>query len=210
MLKLDEARRRKDGRVARSHRTVEQIITAFLELVERDGYVHPTAHLVARRAGVSRRGLYLHFRTIEDLVATAAERRAGQAHAAWQSLPTDVPLDKRIHRFCRRWAALLEHSNPVRRAAAVHEGSSPRIAASTKAAHQWANGVVERTFQPELEAVTDDDRDSLVTALHQATSCSAWDDIRRDGCDVPEGAEAMGRLLTALFRPHDPDDDPAD
>lgn len=200
MLKLVEARPRQDGRVARSHRTVEHIIAAFLELVERDGYAHPTAYLVARRAGVSRRGLYLHFETVEDLVATAAEQRAREAQAAWQSVPTDGPLDRRIHQFSRRWGALLEHSSPLRRAVAVYE-SSPRIAAAIENAHQWANAEVERTFRPELAAVTGDDRASLVTAMHQATSCFAWDETRRDGCDVPEAVEAMGRLLTVLFRP---------
>jgi AcrR family transcriptional regulator len=191
-----------DGRMARSHKTIEHIVGALLDLVERDGHMRPTAYQVARRAGVSRRGLYLHFDTIEDVFATAAERRSKQVQAAWQPPPTEAPLDERIVRFCRRWASLLEVLNPVRRAAAIHEPSSHRIAATADKTRQWAGAAVERTFSPELSAADDSGaRDELRTALHRATSWCAWDDLRRDGCDVQEAAEAMHHLLTALLRP---------
>jgi TetR/AcrR family transcriptional regulator of autoinduction and epiphytic fitness len=188
-----------DGRVARSHRTVEHIVGAFLELVERDGHLHPTAYQVARRAGVSRRGLYLHFETIEDLVATVTERRARQAQAAWQPPPADAPLDERLRVFCQRWAALLEFVRPLRKAAAIHEPFSHRVASTVDHARQWARGMVEQTFAPELSSISDRERATLVTALHQTTSCNAWDDLRRDGCDVKQGALAMHHLLTKLF-----------
>jgi AcrR family transcriptional regulator len=193
----------RDGRAARSHRTVEHIVRALLELVERDGHLRPTAYQVARRAGVSRRGLYLHFDTIEDVFAVATEVRARQVQAAWQEQapPPDGPLDDRIVGFCRRWASLLEVLNPMRRAAAVHEPSSHRVAATAERIRRWAGAAVERAFWPELSSTADHERAGLVTALHRATSWSAWDDLRRDGYDVQQAAEAMRRLLTALLRP---------
>lgn len=191
----------RDGRLARSHKTNEHIVGALLELVERDGHMRPTAYQVARRAGVSRRGLYLHFETIEDVFATAAERRSRQVQAAWQPPPADAPLDERIVRFCRRWASLLEVLNPVRRAAAIHEPSSHRIAATADRTRRWAGAAVEQAFSPELSSTPDDERGGLATALHRATSWSAWEDLRRDGCDVQQAAEAMCQLLTALLRP---------
>jgi AcrR family transcriptional regulator len=196
---MERETRSADGRVARSHKTIEHIVGALLELVERDGHMRPTAYQVARRAGVSRRGLYLHFDTIEDVFATAAERRSRQVQAAWQAPPPEVPLDERIGRFCRRWASLLEVLNPVRRAAAIHEPSSHRIAATADRTRRWAGAAVERTFSPELSSTSDEDRDELVTALHRATSWCAWDDLRRDGCDVQQAAEAMHHLLSALL-----------
>src|SRR4029453_9198659 len=60
-----------DGRVARSYRTNELLVQAVLEILEQDGHLRPTASQVARRAGVSRRALYVHFETIEELIATA-------------------------------------------------------------------------------------------------------------------------------------------
>jgi AcrR family transcriptional regulator len=186
--------------VARSHQTIEHIVGALLELVERDGHMRPTAYQVARRAGVSRRGLYLHFATIEDVFATAAERRSRQVEAAWKPPPTEAPLEERIVRFCRRWASLLEVLNPVRRAAAIHEPSSHRITAAADRTRRWAGAVVEQAFSPEIAAVPGDERHQLVTALHRATSWCAWEDLRRDGCDVPQAAEAMHQLLTALLR----------
>jgi TetR/AcrR family transcriptional regulator, regulator of autoinduction and epiphytic fitness len=196
----DEADLR-DGRQARSRRTIELILTAFLELVEREGHLRPTAQLIARRAGVSRRGLYLHFETVEDLLATAAERRSDQMQAAWQAPPHDAPFDERIGRFCHRWGRMLELVNPVQRAAAIYEPSSHRVAASVDRNRRWARSAVESAFRPELSTVSGRDRTTLVVALHQATSCSGWSDLRRDGCDVEEATEAMGYLLTALFEP---------
>jgi TetR/AcrR family transcriptional regulator, regulator of autoinduction and epiphytic fitness len=189
-----------DGRMARSHQTIEHIVGALLELVERDGHMRPTAYQVARRAGVSRRGLYLHFDTIEDVFATAAERRARQVEAAWRPPPAEAPLDERIVRFCRRWASLLEVLNPVRRAAAIHEPSSHRMAATADRTRRWAGAAVEQAFSPELASLPREERPEVVTALHRATSWCAWEDLRRDGCDVQQAAEAMRHLLTALLR----------
>ena len=188
-----------DGRVARSRRTVDQIVEALLELVERDGHLRPTAHQVARRAGVSRRGLYLHFESLEDLFAAAADRRARQVQASWQPPPGEGPLDQRISWFCGRWAPILEALIPLRRAAAVHEPFSHQVAATAARTRRWARDTVEDSFEHEVAAVPDDERPALVTALHQATSCSAWDEQRRHGHDIEEAAEGMQRLLRALL-----------
>jgi TetR/AcrR family transcriptional regulator, regulator of autoinduction and epiphytic fitness len=190
-----------DGRVARSRRTVEHIVGALLELVERDGHLRPTAHQVARRAGVSRRGLYLHFETLEDLFAAAAERRSHEVQATWEPPPATTTLSERIDWFCQRWTTLLEDLNPVRRAAAMHEPFSYRVAAGLEHTRRWARATVERTFDRELVSLPEPERRPLVTALHHATSWSAWDDLRRHGYDVHEASEALRRVLTALLHP---------
>ncbi len=184
---------------ARSHRTIEHIVHALIDLLERDGELRPTAHQVARRAGVSRRALYLHFDSLEDLFATAAERRASEAFAAWEPPASDTPVQERIDWFVRQWAVLLEALLPLRRAAALHEPFSNQVSATLERTRQWAREAVERTFVNELSAVPDDQRENLATALLHATSSSAWDDLRRQGADVTQTREAMNTLLRALF-----------
>lgn len=190
-----------DGRVARSHRTVEHILKALLELVERDGHLRPTAHQVARRAGVSRRGLYLHFESIEDLFVLATERRVGEATESWEELSPETPLDRRIDWFCQQWETLVEVVNPVRRAAAVQEPFSLQIAGALERARRWTETAAERVFTPELAACTDQDRVVLLTALHHATSWSGWGDRRHSGVGANDASRAMHRLLRALLGP---------
>ncbi|MGH9213620.1 MAG: TetR/AcrR family transcriptional regulator [Acidimicrobiales bacterium] len=188
-----------DGRIARSHRTIEHIIHALLDLLERDGDLRPTAHQVALRAGVSRRALYLHFDSLEALFAAATERRVAEEFAAWQPPGSATPVGDRIDWFVRQWASLLEALLPLRRAAAIHEPFSHQVSATLDRTRQWAREAVERTFEAELSAVPADEREALATALMHATSSSAWDDLRRQGADVAQAREAMDTLLRALL-----------
>lgn len=189
----------RDGRVARSHRTIEHIVQALLDLLERDGDLRPTAHQVARRAGVSRRALYLHFDSLEALFATATERRIGEVFAAWEPPPLDTPVEARIDWFVERWVELLEALLPLRRAAALHEPFSNQVSDTLDRTRQWAREAVEATFLPELAAVDDDERETLGNALLHATSSSAWDDLRRQGADITQARDAMHTLLRGLL-----------
>jgi AcrR family transcriptional regulator len=188
-----------DGRVARSHRTYDLLIHAFLEMLERDGHLRPTAGQVARRAGVSRRALYVHFETIDELIARAIERRAVELCTEWETPPTEAPLSDRVARFCEHWSELCEALVPLRRATAVHEPFSPQVSAVRDHTRQWARAAVERTFLPELASSSDEERVALARALHHATSWSAWDELRVQGIDIEAACDAMHRLLDALL-----------
>lgn len=189
----------RDGRIARSHRTIEHIVRALLELLERDGDLRPTAYQVAHRAGVSRRALYLHFESLEAVFATATERRVREVFTAWDPPGPDTRIGERIDWFTRQWSSMLEALGPLRRATALHEPFSNRVRSTLDRTRQWAREAVEHTFEPELSAVSDDERERLTAALHHVSSPSAWDDLRRQGADVPLAREAMHRLLHALF-----------
>jgi TetR/AcrR family transcriptional regulator, regulator of autoinduction and epiphytic fitness len=188
-----------DGRVARSYRTNELLVRAVLEIIERDGHLRPTASQVARRAGVSRRALYVHFETIEELIATALERRAVEVCAEWEDPPSDAPLDHRVDVFCRRWAELSEELVPLRRAVAVHEPFSPQVGAVRQQTRSWARAVVEQAFSPELDPLAGAEREALTRALHHATSWSAWDELRTQGAAADAAHQAMRRLIGALL-----------
>lgn len=188
-----------DGRSARAFRTNELIVRAFLEMLERDGHLRPTASQVAGRAGVSRRALYVHFETIEGLIATAIERRASEICSAWPDPPLDESPPDRVNWFCQHWSRLAEVLLPLRRAAAVHEPFSPQIAAAANQTRQWTRNAVEWAFLPELTTRPDEERAALATALHHVTSLSAWDDLRARGVDVDEARCAVRQLITALL-----------
>jgi TetR/AcrR family transcriptional regulator, regulator of autoinduction and epiphytic fitness len=188
-----------DGRVARSQRTVTHIVQALLELLERDGDLRPTAHQVARRAGVSRRALYLHFDSLDVLFATAASRRASEVFSAWETPPLDTPLPGRIDWFVRHWSALCEALLPLHRAAALYEPFSEEVQATFDRARIWGRSAVELVFRPELASTPAQDRETLARALHHITSWTGWNDLRCHGASVDEAAAAMQRLLTALL-----------
>jgi AcrR family transcriptional regulator len=192
-------RPRIDGRLARSQRTIEHIVLALLELLERDRELRPTAHEVARRAGVSRRAVYLHFDSLEALFATAAERRATEVTATWKPPPHSTPLDERIDWFALQWSTLCETLLPIHQAATVQEPESPQLSATLDRARQWSRDAVEHLFLPELSAQPDDQRAPLATALHHVTSWYAWDDLRRQGTDIEQARAALRQILRALL-----------
>jgi AcrR family transcriptional regulator len=192
-------RPRIDGRLARSQRTIEHIVQALLDLLERDRELRPTAHEVARRAGVSRRAVYLHFDSLEALFATAAERRASEVCATWKPPPHGTPLDERIDWFAEQWSKLCETLLPIHQAATVQEPESPQLSATLDRARRWSRSAVELVFLPELSAIPEDQRAALATALHHVTSWYAWSDLRRQGTDVEHAQAALQQILQALL-----------
>jgi AcrR family transcriptional regulator len=192
-------RPRIDGRLARSQRTIEHIVQALLDLLERDRELRPTAHEVARRAGVSRRAVYLHFDSLEALFATAAERRASEVCATWNPPPHGTPLDERIEWFTQQWSTLCETLLPIHQAATVQEPESPQLSATLDRARRWSRDAVELVFLPELSATPEDQRAALATALHHITSWYAWDDLRRQGTDIEQARAALRQILRALL-----------
>ncbi|GAB2589264.1 hypothetical protein GCM10027168_22700 [Streptomyces capparidis] len=65
------------GGNARGRRTREALLVAAREVLERDGFEALTMAAAAERAGVSRRAVYLHFRSRGELVAALSEHVAG-------------------------------------------------------------------------------------------------------------------------------------
>ncbi|TLF77208.1 TetR/AcrR family transcriptional regulator [Nonomuraea sp. KC401] len=67
-----------DPHNARSRRTRDALLAATREILERDGFDALTMAEVAARAGVSRRAVYLHFRSRTDLVTALFGHVAGR------------------------------------------------------------------------------------------------------------------------------------
>ena len=67
-----------DGRTARSDRTHNAVVAAFLRLLD-EGNLRPTTEQIAERAAVSPRSVYQHFPERDALLIAACEHRCRQA-----------------------------------------------------------------------------------------------------------------------------------
>lgn len=54
-----------------------RLLGAAIEILSEQGYARATSHLIAERAGVSRRTFYAHFDNLQDVLVTAVEVVAG-------------------------------------------------------------------------------------------------------------------------------------
>lgn len=189
-----------DGRAARSYRTVEKIIQAMEELLEQEGEARPTADQVASQAGVSRRALYLHFDSLESLLAEALQRRLCNAVVDMRPPPPDGPLDVRVGWFSESWVKLLERLLPFSRAYGHYHPQSPELARTVDSIRTWMRAVTEGVFQTELSARSEEERALLVVALHYLTSCTAWANVRSQGANPEQAARAMHHLLLHLWQ----------
>lgn len=133
MTEIDEPRN------ARSRRTRAALLDAALEVLQRDGFEALTMASVGTQAGVSRRGVYLHFRSRADIVrglfahvADAVELDASlrpvreaddpvEALTAWahhlaRYHPRVLPVDRAIERVRDRDPDAAAHYATVRAA----------------------------------------------------------------------------------------------
>jgi AcrR family transcriptional regulator len=166
-----------------------------------DGHLRPTAAEVAERAGVSLRSVFQHFEDMESLyAAVAAAQMARLAHHVSQE-PASGPIERRVDAFVDRRAELLEMITPVRRAAIIQEPFSEVLAARLRWAHDVAREEVERTFAPELQAISARERGVVATALDVATNWPAWDACRRmNGLSIEDSKRVMARTIRALLK----------
>jgi len=73
-----------DGRTARSDRTHNAVVAAFLRLLD-EGNLRPTTEQIAERAAVSPRSVYQHFPERDALLIAPASTGAGRHGTAPRS-----------------------------------------------------------------------------------------------------------------------------
>jgi TetR/AcrR family transcriptional regulator of autoinduction and epiphytic fitness len=193
-------RRNTDGRVARGERTREAILDAHTSLVT-EGVLKPTGKVVAERAGISLRTLWLNYKDLESLLEASVERWLGTDAALRLPVDPSLPLEDRIETYCRQRVARLEHIAPAARSAALGEPFSPALQASRREHVQRSLDDLQATFASEI-AAAGPDRDVLLHALFVATSWPTWSTLRDDlGLDV-DAATAVMRSSVARLVAH--------
>lgn len=194
------ARRREnvDGRVARGQRTREAIIDAHSALL-REGNLKPTAQMVAERAGVSVRTLWLNFKDLEALLNESTSYWLANDDRLWRPIDTSLDLPARIDDFCSQRARRLESIGPAARAAALAEPFSPRLQESRRKHVRRVREDVEKTFAPELTALGAG-REELVYGIAISASWPSWQLLRDDfGLGVGEATGVMHHTISELL-----------
>ncbi len=111
-------RPRKRPAQARAQDTVEALLQATAELLERGGYARLTTNHVAQRAGVSVGSLYQYFPNKEALCHALAERhfqRHTERYLQHLDAMADAPVERQVHELVRISAAITREDPAVAR-----------------------------------------------------------------------------------------------
>ncbi len=100
----ESVEQRKRPLQGRSRSTVEVILEAAAQVLERDGYAAATTDLIAERAGVSIGSLYQYFPNKDAILLALTQRHALQAQTVLEPLLHEIvsdtpPLDAWLGRF---------------------------------------------------------------------------------------------------------------
>ncbi len=158
----------------------------------------PTVVGVARRADVSVRSVFQHFKDVQSLFVTVLDSiRADLVIPEAQS--NARPLETRIESAVRNLAALYDKVVPLKVASGQFATHPALIERALESRRQLRDAAFE-AFAPEFAALGDAARDELADAIGAALSLDAWTVLRRrDGLSL-ERAIAVWRLtLTALL-----------
>lgn len=201
---------------ARSRRTRDALLEAARTILETDGFPALTMSAVAARAGVSRRGLYLHFDNVGELIAelfdhvASAEELEHSTSAVWQAPDAAAALQAWAHHLADYHPRLIALDHAIRAverdepAAAAHRArvdqaqrdNCNRLAARLHEEERLANGWTLDTAADMLFGLISTD---LIDRLHH--TCR-W--------DQQQLADQLALLFTNTFlalspTPLDPD-----
>jgi AcrR family transcriptional regulator len=194
----ETVQRHSDGRVARGERTREAIVEAHAELL-REGVLKPTAKVIAERAGVSVRTLWLNSKDLETLLEATTAYWLDADTAMRQGIDPSLPLPERIDSFCRQRALRLEHLAPAARSAVLGEPFSPALAAARRELIERLRRDLLEAFPAELAAAGGTDG-ALCLGLMGAASGMTWSFARDDlGREVDDAAAIMRDTFARLL-----------
>jgi len=194
----ETVQRHSDGRIARGERTRDAIVEAHAGLL-REGVLKPTAKVIAERAGVSPRTLWLNFKDLETLLEATTAYWLDADAALRRPIDVELPLAQRIELYCDQRVSRLEHIAPAARSSALGEPFSVALQRSRHEHVERSLQDLDATFGPELEAAGAD-RTILADALFAASSWPAWSSLRDDlGLDVDAAAAILRTTLSRLL-----------
>ena len=195
---MDENTRHSDGRIARGERTRDAIVEAHAALL-REGVLKPTAKVIAERAGVSPRTLWLNFKDLETLLEATTAYWLDADAVLRQPIDPRLALSERIELYCAQRVRRHERIAPAARSSALAE---PFSAALQRSRHEHIERSLQdlvAAFAPEIEAAGAD-RQALANALYAASSWPAWASLRDDlGLGVDEATAIMRDTFTRLL-----------
>ena len=162
----------------RAERTRTAIVDSFIALVK-ERETSPTMPEVARRAGVSLRSVYYHFRDTETLRAAVIARHEPLISQMLVSLDRAAPLRTRVRDLVAQRCEVYRLIAPLRRA--VQSNNEVRKSPVIRAARRRLEYVLARhaneTFASELLDMPD--RFGASERIAAATSFEMWERLSR-------------------------------
>jgi TetR/AcrR family transcriptional regulator of autoinduction and epiphytic fitness len=187
------------------------VVEAFLSLIE-EGDQRPTAKAIALRAGLSQRSVFQHFDDLEQVYEVAGRRQLRTLKPLLEPIDLALSLDERLGEFVIRRCRLLEHLDPVARAARLREPFSTQLQANRERVVQLMRAQCGEVFRPELDQVAAQTggpaAEQRLVALATASSWSTWYHLRNDQHLDEAAAAGLMRLilsgvLTSTFLPNE-------
>lgn len=135
-----------------------ELLDAAMRVFLRFGYRKASMDEIARHAGISRQGLYLHFKSKPALFVAAVRHTLDSAlQQAQQALATDAPIEARVVAACDAVHGLLVE----------HHGDSGQVAELVEAGQRLLGTMVDDFGEAFVEA--------LARALDDAGVAERWD-----------------------------------
>ncbi len=187
----------RDGRNRRAAETRRKIIEAAKLMIAETSEA-PTVVGVARRADVSVRSVFQHFRDVQSLFVTVLD--SIRADLVIPVAPSSSrPMDARIEAFVRDLAVIYDKVVPLKVASGQFATHPALIERSQESRRQLRHGIFE-TFGPDLAGLGAEAREDLVDAILAALSLDAWIVLRRRDKLSLERAMTVWKLtLSALL-----------
>jgi AcrR family transcriptional regulator len=187
-----------DGRSARRDRNRTAVLDAVLELFT-EGNLSPSADEVARRSGVSLRSVYRYVENSDDLIRAAVERRREQVEPLFGiDRLGEGPLDERIDVLCRSRVSAYEAVAPTARASRARAYTSKVLREQLDDTSRLMRDQVAAQFAPELAALPDADRTSVLAAVDALCHIETIEQYRQRRGFSPD--ETIALLACALRR----------
>jgi TetR/AcrR family transcriptional regulator, regulator of autoinduction and epiphytic fitness len=189
-----------DGRSARSDRTQNAVVDAFLHLLD-EGNLRPTTDQIAGRAAVSPRSVYQHFPERDALLIAACERQYRQASEGTPPIPAASSLDDRLTAMLEQRARTWELVRASRRAMSAREPFSTEIAASVARLRQRERTELISAFAPKLDGLRRADRASVVASLTATIAWPTWESLRaHQRLSTEEARKVLHHMVASLLR----------
>ena len=187
----------RDGRNRRAAETRRKIIEAAKVMIAETSEA-PTVVGVAKRADVSVRSVFQHFRDVQSLFVTVVDSIRGDLVLP-DAPAADQPLGQRIGTVVRDLATIYDKVVPLKVAAGQFATHPALIERGQEASRQLRDALFV-TFGPELAALAEPAREELVDAILAALSLDAWTVLRRrDKLSLDRAVAAWKLTLTALL-----------
>jgi TetR/AcrR family transcriptional regulator of autoinduction and epiphytic fitness len=187
-----------DGRTARSDRTHNALVDAFIRLLD-EGNLRPTTEQIAERAAVSPRSVHQHFPERDALLIAACERR--QALEAIPPIRATSSFDDRLAAMVEQRARIWELVSASRRAMSAREHLSMEVAAWLTRLRQRERTELISAFAPELDGLRHADRARVVDALTAAMAWPTWESLRaHQRLSTGDARKVLHLVVASLLR----------